>query len=136
MRAEHIDWQRGLITITGTGNKQRLVAPPRDTLGRLHAYVGMFPEGAIWLSQKGGNPLSGHQIRKIIYEIGKRAGVDEVHPHRFRSAFATQYLQQFRDIQALQGVLGYESIETTAVYPAWIKERRGLDFMRQMDFAG
>ena len=132
LRAEDIDWRKGQIKVTGKGDKERLVAPNPDVLNRLHAFMGMFPAGPVWLSQRSHKPLSAHQIRKIVYDIAERAKLQGIHPHRLRSYFATQYIEQFADIQALQGVMGHESIETTARYSETTRQRRGLDQMRRM----
>lgn len=134
LQAESIDWQRGVIKIRGKGNKERLIAPSPDVLGRLHSYCGMFPTGPLWLSKRRQQPLSAQQIRKIIYGIAERAKIDGVHPHRFRSTFATEYIEQFGDIQALQGVMGHDSIETTSRYSEWTRERRGLEQMKKLRF--
>ena len=126
----------------GKGAKERLIRPDPGVLSRLRAYLGMFPTGPIWLSQHRGQPLSAHQIRKILYEVADRAKVVGVHPHRFRSTFATAYIDQHGDIQALQGVLGHESIETTARYSEYTRLKRGLeqtstlDLMRRLNPAG
>ena len=131
LKCEDIDWRQGTFKIRGKGDKERVVAPSPDVLNRLHAFCGMFPTGPVWMSQWG-KPLASHQIRKIIYNIAAAAGIKSVHPHRFRAFFATQYIEQFADIQALQGVMGHESIETTAAYSQWTRERRGLDQMRRL----
>ena len=132
LTAEAIDWQRGLIKVLGKGDKERLVAPAPDVLAQLHAWTGMFPTGPLWLSKHLHQPLSAHQIRKILYDVARRANLSSIHPHRFRSYFATQYIEQFADIQALQGVMGHESIETTARYSEATRQRRGLDMMRAL----
>ena len=41
------------------------------------------------------------------------------------------FIEQFADIQALQGVMGHTSIETTARYSQYTRERRGLRQMQQ-----
>ena len=131
LTAEDIDWQKGIIRIMGKGEKERRLQPHPDVLNRLHAFVGMFAAGPVWLSKKQHQQLSAHQIRKILYELAERARIDHVHPHRFRSLFATEYIEQFADIQALQGVMGHTSIETTARYSQYTRERRGLRQMQQ-----
>lgn len=133
MQAEDIDWRNGRILIRGKGDKQRLVEPTPEILNRLHAFLGMFPTGAIWISQRG-NPLAAHQIRKILYGLGADAKVDGVHPHRLRATFATSFIDQHGDIQALQGVMGHESIETTSRYTEYTKQKRGLQQMRSLRF--
>lgn len=131
LTAKSIDWHRGYIVIRGKGDKERLVAPPLNVLERLHAFVGMFPVGSIWRSYRNW-PLKENDLRKIIYAIALRAKVDDVHPHRFRATFATEFLERYPDIQALQAVLGHESIETTARYTEWTRNRRGLEHMRKL----
>jgi site-specific recombinase XerD len=134
MTAEDIDWSRGIVIVKGKGDKERQGAPIQALLGRLRAYLGMFPEGPLWLSNRG-RPLSAHQIRKIIYEIAARAGVDDVHPHRFRATFSVAHIEQFGDINALQSILGHANIQTTARYLEWTKEKRALDQMRRLNLA-
>lgn len=135
MEAEHIDWRRGTIRVLGKGNKERLIAPNPDILKRLHAYLGMFPSGPVWLSKQRANPLSAHSIRKVLYGIASQAKVQGVHPHRLRAFFATEYIGQFADIQALQGMMGHESIETTARYSYFTRERRGQEQMKRFGAA-
>lgn len=132
--AEQIDWQCGEIRIVGKGEKERRLAPPREIIDRLHAYCGMFPAGPIWLNKYTSQQLTANSLRRLIYEIAARAGIPDVHPHRLRSSFATQYIEQFADVQALQGVMGHESIETTSRYSEWTREKRGLRQMRSLDF--
>lgn len=132
MLPEHIDWRRGEIRIFGKGEKERLVAPAEDVMDRLRLFLGLFYEGPLWLSLRRKLPMSGHQIRKVIYRIADEAGLANVHPHRFRSTFATEFMEQFGDIQALQAAMGHESIETTARYAEYTKHRRGLEKMRRL----
>jgi site-specific recombinase XerD len=130
MQAEHIDWRRGSIKVHGKGDKERLITPNPDILRRLHAFLGMFPSGPIWLSRFD-RQLSAHQIRKILYTIAARARVENFHPHRARAFYATQSIKQFGDIQALQRMMGHASIETTARYTYFTRDERGQDQMRK-----
>lgn len=134
MRQDHINWNRGEIRIFGKGEKERLVAPSDDVMERLRLFLSLFPlEGnAIWRSIKRKQELKSHQIRKIIYRIAEEAGIDNVHPHRFRATFATEFMEQFGDLQALQDAMGHESIETTARYSESTRRRRSMDKMRRL----
>lgn len=133
---EDIDWNQGFIKVLGKGEKERLIAPNPELIGRLHAYGGMFPAGPIWISKRVKKPLGPHQIRKIFYGIAKEAKVENVHPHRFRSYFATEYIEQFKDIQSLQGLMGHSDINTTARYSEYTKARRGMQMMREFKIGG
>ena len=131
--AKDIDWKHGTIQVHGKGDKERRIAPNPEVMGRLHSFMGMFPEGPVWLSRHASNPLSAHSIRKVIYGIAARAKLENIHPHRFRSMFGTNFIEQMGDLQALQGAMGHASPLTTARYTQWTKERRQLEQMRSLD---
>lgn len=132
LTSENIDWPSGTLEIVGKGDKERPLKPPAEVMGRLRSFLGFFHEGPLWLSLKANRPLSAHQIRKIIYDIARDAGIEDVHPHRFRAFFATYWMDHFGDIQALQSMMGHESVETTSRYSEFTKYRRGLEQMSQL----
>ena len=55
-------------------------------------------------------------VENTIRNIGKRAGVENVHPHRFRRTGATMALRAGMPITTVSKLLGHESIETTQIY--------------------
>ena len=55
-------------------------------------------------------------IENTVRQIGKRAGVDNVHPHRFRRTGATMALRQGMPILQVSKLLGHNSLETTQIY--------------------
>ena len=55
-------------------------------------------------------------IRHMLKMLGSRAGVDNVHPHRFRRTFATGLATRGMDIQDIKSLLGHANIETTMEY--------------------
>lgn len=137
MEADDIDWRAGTITIKhGKGDVARRVQPAPEVMGRLHVYLGLLPSGPIWRSLRDKKPMKAHQIRKVIYRITAKAGLEHVHPHRFRSTFACEFLDQFNgDIHALKGAMGHRSIETTSRYAKAAELRRGLDKMSRFRLA-
>lgn len=136
LAVKDIDFTNGQLRVLGKGDKERWLALPENLLGRLRIYLGLFPDQHLFLSEVRKAPLAAHQIRKIIYGIAKDARLEHVHPHRFRATFATEFMTAFKDIQALQGLLGHEDITTTARYAEWTKASRGLDMMRMMTLGG
>lgn len=52
----------------------------------------------------------------IVRKIGKKAKVENVHPHRFRRTGATFALRRGMPIEQVSKLLGHESIETTQIY--------------------
>ena len=61
-------------------------------------------------------PMDKSSIESIVRKIGKRAGVDKVHPHRFRRTGATMALRQGMPLTTVSKLLGHENIQTTQIY--------------------
>lgn len=55
-------------------------------------------------------------IEQTVRKIGRRAGVDNVHPHRFRRTSATIALRRGMPIEMVSKMLGHEQISTTQIY--------------------
>lgn len=55
-------------------------------------------------------------VEGMVREIGKRAAVEKVHPHRFRRTCATNALKRGMPIEQVSKMLGHDSIETTQIY--------------------
>lgn len=58
----------------------------------------------------------GSTIESDIRRIGKRAGVENAHPHRFRRTGATQALRNGMPLITVSKLLGHENIGTTQIY--------------------
>jgi integrase/recombinase XerD len=61
-------------------------------------------------------PLDRTQLGKTLAKAGDRAGVSDVHPHRFRHTFAICYLRNGGDIYTLQMMLGHTTLDMVRVY--------------------
>ena len=61
-------------------------------------------------------PSDKSTIESIVRKIGKRAGVEKVHPHRFRRTGATLALRAGMPLTTVSKLLGHESVETTQIY--------------------
>jgi site-specific recombinase XerD len=60
-------------------------------------------------------------LRRILDTIGKRAGVADVHPHRFRRTFATWSLRGGMSVYALARLMGHSDIATLRRYLALVE---------------
>ena len=61
-------------------------------------------------------PMDKGTFEEIIRNIGKRAGVPNTHPHRFRRTGATMALSHGMSLITVSKLLGHESVETTQIY--------------------
>lgn len=109
--------------ITGKGNKQRYVYLNARAEFALNEYMEerkSIKSQWVWLQRTQREPIdkrlmpSGVEI--IIRNLGKEAGVEDCHPHRFRRTFATQALIHGVDVYDIKEMLGHESVEVTEIY--------------------
>ena len=62
------------------------------------------------------NRLTVAGIQYMLRQLGRRAGVDNVHPHRFRRTIATDLLTRGMKIEEVKEFLGHEKLDTTMIY--------------------
>lgn len=60
--------------------------------------------------------LSTNGVRGILIKIGEKAGVEKIHPHRFRHTFATTMYNRGMDIHEIQKLLGHGDVSVTMRY--------------------
>jgi integrase/recombinase XerD len=60
--------------------------------------------------------MTPHSLHQLMLKIGKRAKVENVHPHRWRHTFAIQFLKNGGDLARLRILLGHRNIAVTAIY--------------------
>lgn len=60
--------------------------------------------------------LESSSVERTVRTIGKRAGVENVHPHRFRRTCATMALRRGMSIEMVSKMLGHEQLSTTQIY--------------------
>ncbi len=122
MHGKDIDWARGRILVRGKGQRLRLVTVSQPTLELLRRYT-LERSGPVWLTEgfgNTGNQLSVHSCYRIVRDVGRRAGVQKTHPHRFRTTFANIFHQATSgDIQSLQLLMGHSKVSTTLRYSGW-----------------
>lgn len=63
-----------------------------------------------------GARLGKSAVEKMMRELGRRVGVPNVHPHRFRRTFATNKLKRGMRLEEIQQLLGHSNMDTTLIY--------------------
>lgn len=72
--------------------------------------------GAPLFTNMDNRPFTKDSLRQLIHRMGVRAGVKNVHPHRFRHTFAITYLRSGGDLFTLQSLLGHNSLDMVRHY--------------------
>ena len=75
-------------------------------------------------------PLHPGGVRHILKSVAKRAGVDNVHPHRFRRTFATGLADRGMDVREIQKLLGHSNVDTTLEYVYTSDERAHTSYLK------
>ncbi|HOP07365.1 MAG TPA: tyrosine-type recombinase/integrase [candidate division Zixibacteria bacterium] len=123
MKLADLDQRGGLITVTGKGNKTRLVPVGRQTLIDLGEYLKHRREFAetkqsqspyLFLNRSG-EGLSVRSIDRIVRKFGLARGVSFT-PHALRHSFATHMLENGADLMLIKEILGHSSLSTTQKY--------------------
>lgn len=62
------------------------------------------------------NRITVSGIQYMLRQLGKRSGIKNVHPHRFRRTIATDLLNRGMPIEQVRDFLGHEKLDTTMIY--------------------
>lgn len=101
----------------GKGGKGRVTYTTNVALRHLNAYWESRKEkGEMAFYNFKHEPLKPGGVRHMLNVLGDRAGVEHVHPHRFRRTFATNLAARGMTVQDIKILLGHSSIETTMEY--------------------
>jgi len=119
---DQIDLPSGMVTVTGKGNRSRMVPIGRiasDALlewRKARAQFASFEEPAVFVSQQG-NPIATRTIQARIRHWAKHQGMPQnIYPHLLRHSFASHMLESSGDLRAVQELLGHADISTTQIY--------------------
>jgi integrase/recombinase XerD len=123
MRLTDIHRNEGYVSVTGKGNKQRLVPVGSVALKEIDNYMErrvmltVITDTNILFLNRRGKRLSRVMIFNIIKNAAAAAGIKKkISPHTLRHSFATHLVEGGADLRAVQEMLGHESITTTEIY--------------------
>ena len=114
-----VNLQERECLVTGKGNKQRPVYFDARTKLHLTAYLRSRADNnpALFVSLNGsGDRISIGGVESRLRQLGKKAGVNRVHPHKFRRTLATHAIDKGMPIEQVQKLLGHARIDTTMHY--------------------
>lgn len=112
-----VDFERMECVVLGKGNKERTVYLSDVAAMHLQEYLDSRKDGsdALFVG-KGNGRIGKNGIEALLKRIGKAAGVENVHPHRYRRTLATNLLDRGMNIQDVAAILGHADLKTTQIY--------------------
>ncbi len=121
LKLADLNLEQGRAKVMGKGAKERYVYFGKATKRILWRYISLarpepMPNVENLFLTFDGRPIAQRQFSHMLSKLGEAAGVNKVHPHRFRRTAAVQFLRNGGNIFALQKLLGHESLEMVRRY--------------------
>ena len=121
-----LDQAARVITITGKGNKTRIVPYGQYAADALASYLrdarpqllakSQVMHDKLFVNQRG-QALTASGIEYILKQLAKKAGLTQmISAHMFRHTYATDMLNNGADLRTVQQLLGHSSLSTTQIY--------------------
>lgn len=121
---KNIDFISNTVTVTGKGNKERIVPVGDNCLAAIKNYIDERRAGGlafdrnspVFLSVRGVR-LEQRTARRVLHNWFIKAGITKkVSPHTLRHTFATHILDRGCDLRSVQEMLGHKNLSTTQHY--------------------
>ena len=117
-----IHFHEATVTVTGKGNKMRIVPVGSCALKAIEQWLtvrserALENEKALFVSQRG-KRISHRAIQQRVKLIGQQQGISQpIHPHMLRHSFASHILESSGDLRGIQELLGHANLSTTQIY--------------------
>lgn len=122
---EAVDMQGRECEVLGKGNKRRTCYFSAEAKLHMQRYVKSRDDDcpALFVSKNAPHVRLGKTaVENMARDMGRRAGVANVHPHRFRRTMATNNLRRGMKLEEIQQLLGHSNMDTTLIYAKVDKE--------------
>jgi integrase/recombinase XerD len=131
LHSYHLDFGKGLVKVTGKGNKQRIVPVNFEALRAVREYMETGRPALLkartspylFVTARRG-ALTRQAFWAAVKSTGKKAGIfHHLSPHVLRHTFATHLLEGGADLRSVQTMLGHADLSTTEIYTHVVRSR-------------
>jgi len=126
-----VDLDRLECVVHGKGNKERKVYLSEVAGMLIKDYLSERSDSseALFVG-RGVERLQPNGVRVMLRKIADAAGVEHVHPHKFRRTLATNLTRRGMPIQEVAAILGHDKIDTTMGYVVLNDENTKYEYRR------
>ncbi len=136
LRLDDVDLDQASALVHGKGNKVRPVYFGSRTTRALDRYLRLRKQHrhahreALLLGQRG--PMSPDGVRDMLETRGRAAGIEDLHPHRFRHTWAHDYMLHGGQERDLKRLAGWSSDVMLERYGASAADHRAREAARRL----
>ena len=119
LKIRDVDLRNKSVKVFGKGRKERMLPISPRSAQAIWSYLATRPDAGLLepaFASVTGTKQTRDNVLHVFYSLADRAGVQNVHPHRFRHTFAINYLRNGGDIYTLQQILGHSSLDMVRRY--------------------
>ena len=125
VRISEIDTRKGLLFVSNTkGGTERWVPVGVSALEWIGIYLDEVrprycnekSEDFVFISHRGGTPLSSWGLRRAVTDALTRSGKKPLVPYSVRASAATHLLEAGMNLTHISTLLGHEDVKSTQVY--------------------
>ena len=118
LERDMVDLKALECVVHGKGNKDRTVYldPVAGMILGEYLQTRRDDHPALFIDKYRNERLQPGGVRTMLKKMGVEAGVDHVHPHKFRRTLATDLTRHGMPIQEVASILGHEKLDTTMQY--------------------
>jgi len=121
LKETSVDYQRGLLKVTGKRNKERIIPLSIKLLERIREYNSIKEKAIkttssyLIVTDRGDQAYPKFILRKVKHALSKLKSVRKS-PHILRHTFATHMLNNGADLNIIKELLGHADLSATQVY--------------------